>query len=74
MLEWADVRASRPALLFTTQTINNSNMKYFANRSITEHDKDFAKVYLVEKQTALEMMDKGDPDLRAKAMEIVNAG
>lgn len=42
-------------------------------RSITEHDKDFSKVYLVEKQLALEMMDKGDPELRAKAMEIVNA-
>lgn len=43
-------------------------------RSIAEHDKDFAKVYLPEKQLLLDGLTKADATLRAHAYEVVHQG
>ncbi len=43
-------------------------------RSIAEHDKDFAKVYLPEKQLLLDGLTKADATLRAQAYEAVHQG
>lgn len=41
------------------------------SRSICEHDKDFAKVYIKEKELLLEVLTEGDPTLYAQAKDIV---
>ena len=38
-------------------------------RSIVEHDEKFARTYLAEKRLLLEVMTKGDPTLRARALQ-----
>lgn len=43
-------------------------------RSITEHDKDFAKVYLKEKRLLLEVLIKADPTARQAAYDSLLAG
>lgn len=43
-------------------------------RSIAEHDKDFAKVYIPEKQLLLDGLTKADATLRAQAYEVVLQG
>lgn len=42
-------------------------------RSIVSHDPDFARLYLREKAELLVVLTKGNPDLHARASEIVNA-
>ena len=44
------------------------------SRSILQHDKEFAKVYLKEKQLLLEVLKEGDVDLWDTANEIVIKG
>lgn len=44
------------------------------SRSILEHDKDFAKVYLKEKQLLLEVTKDADPAMWAEANRIVEEG
>lgn len=39
--------------------------------SICEHDKDFAKVYIKEKELLLQVLTEGDPTLYAQAKDIV---
>lgn len=41
------------------------------SKSILEHDKDFAKVYIKEKELLLEVLTEGDPTLYAQAKHIV---
>lgn len=41
------------------------------SKSILEHDKDFAKVYIKEKELLLEVLTEGDPTLYAQAKGIV---
>lgn len=41
------------------------------SKSILEHDKDFAKVYIKEKELLLEVLTEGDPMLYAQAKNIV---
>lgn len=41
------------------------------SKSILEHDKDFAKVYIKEKDLLLEVLKEGDPTLYAQAKDIV---
>ena len=41
------------------------------SKSICEHDKDFARVYIKEKELLLEVLTEGDPILYARAVEIV---
>lgn len=41
------------------------------SKSICEHDKDFAKVYIKEKELLLEVLTEGDPTLYAQAKNIV---
>jgi (p)ppGpp synthase/HD superfamily hydrolase len=41
------------------------------SRSICEHDKDFAKVYIKEKELLLEVLTEGDATLYAQAKDIV---
>lgn len=41
------------------------------SRSIVKHDKDFAKVYIKEKELLLEVLKEGDPTLYAQAQQIV---
>lgn len=41
------------------------------SKSILEHDKDFAKVYIKEKDLLLEVLTEGDPILYAQAKDIV---
>ena len=41
------------------------------SKSILEHDKDFAKVYIKEKELLLEVLTEGDPTLYAQAKDIV---
>lgn len=41
------------------------------SKSICEHDKEFAKVYIKEKELLLEVLTEGDPTLYAQAMGIV---
>jgi len=40
-------------------------------KSITQHDPNFAKIYLEEKRAQLEVLTEGDPGLLARAREIV---
>jgi hypothetical protein len=42
--------------------------------SIVEHDKNFARIYLAEKEALLEVLDDGDPTLLALACETLRAG
>jgi len=42
--------------------------------SILEHDREFAAVYLPEKQLLLSVLTKGDPGLYQKALDQVTAG
>lgn len=44
------------------------------SRSILQHDKEFAKVYLKEKQLLLEVLKEGDVDLWNTANELVMKG
>lgn len=44
------------------------------SKSILQHDKEFAKVYLKEKQLLLEVLKEGDADLWNTANEIVMKG
>ena len=41
------------------------------SKSICEHDKDFAKVYIKEKELLLGVLTEGDPTLYAQAKDIV---
>ena len=41
------------------------------SKSILEHDRDFAKVYIKEKELLLEVLTEGDPTLYAQAKDIV---
>lgn len=41
------------------------------SKSICEHDKDFAKVYIKEKELLLQVLTEGDPTLYAQAKDIV---
>lgn len=41
------------------------------SKSILEHDKDFARVYIKEKELLLEVLTEGDPTLYARAQQIV---
>lgn len=41
------------------------------SKSLLEHDKDFAKVYIKEKELLLEVLTEGDPTLYAQAKDIV---
>ena len=41
------------------------------SKSICEHDKEFAKVYIKEKELLLEVLKEGDPTLYAQAQDIV---
>lgn len=41
------------------------------SKSICEHDKEFAKVYIKEKELLLEVLTEGDPTLYAQAKDIV---
>jgi len=41
------------------------------SKSICEHDKDFARVYIKEKELLLEVLTEGDPTLYAHAQQIV---
>jgi (p)ppGpp synthase/HD superfamily hydrolase len=41
------------------------------SKSILEHDKDFAKVYIKEKELLLEVLTEGDPTLYAQAKGVV---
>jgi len=41
------------------------------SKSILEHDKDFARVYIKEKELLLEVLTEGDPTLYAQAKDIV---
>ncbi len=41
------------------------------SKSICEHDKDFAKVYIKEKELLLEVLTEGDPTLYTQAKDIV---
>lgn len=41
------------------------------SRSIVKHDKDFAKVYIKEKELLLQVLTEGDPMLYAQAQQIV---
>jgi (p)ppGpp synthase/HD superfamily hydrolase len=43
-------------------------------RSIIRHDRAFAKVYLVEMQMLLDVLDKGDASLRKLARSVLNNG
>ena len=53
------------------QTIKYADL--IANSSsIIKHDPSFAKVFMQEKKLLLDVMDKGDASLRAKAFDIVN--
>jgi guanosine-3',5'-bis(diphosphate) 3'-pyrophosphohydrolase len=42
------------------------------NTDVAYHEPDFAKVYLTEARAMLQLMDKGNADLRAIAIETVN--
>ncbi len=42
------------------------------SKSILEHDKEFAKVYIKEKELLLEVLTEGDPTLYAQAKDIVD--
>lgn len=42
------------------------------SKSICEHDKEFAKVYIKEKELLLEVLTEGDPTLYAQAKDFVN--
>jgi (p)ppGpp synthase/HD superfamily hydrolase len=60
-------RAHTAAAPAEAQTIKLADL--IANtRSIVEHDADFARVYLAEKRQLLEVMTKGDPRLRERAL------
>jgi hypothetical protein len=41
------------------------------SKSILEHDKDFARVYIKEKELLLEVLTEGDTTLYAQAKDIV---
>lgn len=41
------------------------------SKSICEHDKEFAKVYIKEKELLLDVLTEGDPTLYAQAKDIV---
>ena len=41
------------------------------SKSICEHDKDFARVYIKEKELLLEVLTEGDPTLYAQARAVV---
>ncbi len=61
-------RAHTAAAPAEAQTVKLADL--IANtRSIVAHDAEFAKVYLAEKRQLLEVMTKGDPRLRERAMQ-----
>jgi guanosine-3',5'-bis(diphosphate) 3'-pyrophosphohydrolase len=63
--------AQRLALVSAeAQTIKYADI--MDNTDVTQHEPDFARVYLSEARTMLQVMDKGNPDLRAIAIETVN--
>jgi (p)ppGpp synthase/HD superfamily hydrolase len=60
-------RAHTAAAPAEAQTVKLADL--IANtRSIVAHDEAFAKVYLAEKRQLLEVMTKGDPRLRERAL------
>ena len=60
-------RAHTAASPAAAQTVKFADL--IANtRSIMQHDVEFARVYLAEKRQLLEVMTKGDPRLRERAM------
>lgn len=61
--------ARAPALVKTIKLADLISNSY----SITEHDSDFAVVYMKEKQRLLEVLQCGDPLLYAKAKHIVDS-
>ena len=70
-------RAHSAAAPAEAQTIKYADL-ISNTRSIAEHDPDFAKTYLKEKQLLLEVMTKGDPELykqaQASCMDLALSG
>jgi Guanosine polyphosphate pyrophosphohydrolases/synthetases len=61
---WIGSASSNSKTIKLADLISNS-------KSILEHDKDFAKVYIKEKELLLEVLTEGDPTLYAEAKDIV---
>lgn len=61
---WISVADPRAKTIKLADLISNS-------KSICEHDKEFAKVYIKEKELLLEVLTEGDATLYAQAMDIV---
>jgi len=61
-------RAHTAAAPAAAQTIKLADL-ISNTKSIVEHDPKFAATYLVEKRQLLEVMTKGDPDLRERAIK-----
>jgi (p)ppGpp synthase/HD superfamily hydrolase len=61
---WISVADPQAKTIKLADLISNS-------RSILQHDKEFAKVYIKEKELLLEVLTEGDATLYAQAMDIV---
>lgn len=61
---WISQAPSEAKTIKLADLISNS-------KSICEHDKDFAKVYIKEKELLLEVLTEGEPTLYAQAKDIV---
>jgi hypothetical protein len=61
---WIGSASSNSKTIKLADLISNS-------KSILEHDKDFAKVYIKEKELLLEVLTEGDPTPYAQAKDIV---
>ena len=61
---WISVSGPQVKTIKLADLISNS-------KSILEHDKDFAKVYIKEKELLLEVLAEGDPTLYERAKDIV---
>lgn len=62
--EWVAEAAPESKTIKLADLISNS-------KSILEHDRDFAKVYIKEKELLLEVLTEGDTTLYAQAKDIV---
>jgi len=56
---------------YLSQTVKYADLIH-NTKSIVEHDKGFAKVYLHEKQEILVHMDNGNADLYARCVDLLN--
>lgn len=62
--DWISWAGSKSKTIKLADLISNS-------KSILEHDRDFAKVYIKEKELLLQVLTEGDPTLYAQASDIV---